>query len=204
LLRHVFPGKEPPANASWAYIDAPMASVQPTAQSSADDLRAYVLAEWEARLVGGALRDDFCSAGGRPLVGWSVSKTVINGGVSDGTFALNQHFPNLSPTQFRSRLALVGKRFGFEVGSVRLLRPRQLAPIVVVRTRRDRRDFITDVPAIIDLLNPKSISGHEGALTFEGFFFEARDPKGAFVRVDSTWRGEVGGGQWSAYPYQHG
>ncbi len=133
---------------------------------------------------------------------------MIDGGVSDGTFALNQHFPNLSRSQFRDRLALVGKRFGFEVESMRLLRPRQLAPIVVVKTTRDRKQFISDVRAIVDLLDPTSGSGHQSALTFEGLFFEARDSEGPFVGVDNAWRGEVVGSQWSAerdfFPYDHG
>jgi hypothetical protein len=121
LLRHVFPGEKPPANALWAYIDAPRASGQSGTRSSPEDARAHALAQWEATLVGGALRDDFCAAGGRPLVGWTVSTTPIDGGVSDGTFALNQDFPNLSPGQFLDRLALVGERFGFEVRASLLL-----------------------------------------------------------------------------------
>jgi hypothetical protein len=83
-----------------------------------------------------------------------------------------------------------------------------LAPIVLVRTNRDRKDFIRDVPAILDVLDPQSVSRHQFGMTFEGIFFEALDSKGAFVRVDNAYRGEIIGGQWSAerdaYPYVHG
>jgi hypothetical protein len=86
---------------------------------------------------------------------------------------------------------------------VRLLRPRELAPLVVVETNRDRRAFVRDVSAIMSLLNPRSGK----AITFEGFFFEARDAKGVFVGVQNNMRGVVGGGQWSwhrcHYPYAH-
>jgi hypothetical protein len=165
------------------------------------------LAAWEVDLALGALRDDFCDAGGRPLIGWSISGVIR--GVSDAGEALNQRFPNPSPQAFRARVAAVGKRYGFRALSIRLLRPRELAPIVLVRTDRDRKAFIHDVPAIMNLLDPRSLSKRGVALSFEGFFFEAQDGKGPFVRVDDVYRGEVMGGQWSGvpgdvYPYPHG
>jgi hypothetical protein len=44
-------------------------------------------------------------------------------------------------------------------------------------------------------------------MTFEGFFFEADDSDGPFVRVDNAYRGQVEGGEWSwdpCYtPYPH-
>jgi hypothetical protein len=198
-LRHVFPGERPPADALWAYISAPRAVEE--------DGAALALAKWETALVGGALRDDFCRAGGRPLVGWSVAGQP-DSGISDGTFALNQRFPNPSRREFRNRVDLVGKRYGFRATSVRFLRPRELAPIVVVETDRDHKEFVADVPAIVDLLDPRSTSGKQIAVTFEGIFFEARDADGPFVRVLNAYRGESMGGQWSAdpgsYPYPHG
>jgi hypothetical protein len=165
------------------------------------------LADWEVDLALGALRDDFCDAGGRPLVGWSIAGVVH--GVSDAGEALNQRFPNPSPQGFRARVAAVGERYGFHAFSIRLLRPRELAPIVLVRTDRDRKAFIRDVSAIMNLLDPRSLSKHGVAESFEGFFFEAQDGKGPFVRVDDVYRGEVMGGQWSGvpgdvYPYPHG
>jgi hypothetical protein len=106
-------------------------------------------AEWEAALVVGALRDDFCAAGGAPLVGSTL----------------------------------------------------------VVRTDRDRRAFVRDVPAIMTLLDPTSSGGGQTAFTFEGFYLEAADQKGPFVRIENVHRGETEGAEWSwnrcAYPYPH-
>jgi hypothetical protein len=192
-LKGFFPGERPPRDALWAYIDAPQA----------DSLR---LAGWEAALVAGALRDDFCSFGGRPLAGWSIGEIVR--GVSDGSNALGQHFPNPSPKVFRERARTIGKRYGFRVASLRLLRPRQFAPLLIVETSRDRKEFVRDVRAIMALLDPVAEgSGGVAAITFEGFFFEARDEDGAFVRVDNVYRGDVSGGQWSwnpcFFPYEH-
>jgi len=155
--------------------------------------------------VAGALRDDLCSAGGAPLVGWTTGRNGIR--VADQSFALEQRFPNPPAQAFRRRVQLVGKRYGFRVASLRLPRPRQLAPLLVVQTDRNRKDFVADVQAILALLDPTT-SGHGAtALTFEGFFFEARDAKGPFVRTENVYRGEVEGGEWSwsrcAYPFPH-
>lgn len=208
LIRHIFPGKRPPNDAVWAYIDAPLAAINASTHPTPERVRTYELAHWEAELVGGALRDDFCRAGGPALAGWTLSGTAIDGGVSDQTFALNQRFPNPSPSRFRARAALAGKRYGFKVKSIRFLRPLGLAPIVAVQTRRDRKAFIEDVPAIVDVLDPKSVERHRYGVTFEGISFEARDEKGAFVRAEQAYRGEIMGAQWSAerdaYPYDHG
>jgi hypothetical protein len=199
LIRHRFPGKKPPKGGLWAYIDAPRASVEPRAQAGPEAARSYVLARWEANLVGAALRDDFCRAGGPPLVGWHpLDGHVAQGGVSDEGFALNQTFPNPSPAEFRARVVAIGKRFGFQPVSIRLLRPRQLAPIVVVETDRDRREFSADVGEIMTLLDPQSRGRQQTAVTFEGFFFEARDSDGPFARVARSLRGAVVSWQWSA------
>jgi hypothetical protein len=208
VTRGVFPGKRPPKDALWAYIDAPLAWIDASVHPTPARVRAYALAHWETELVGGALRDEFCRAGGPTLAGWTISGKGIDGGVSDGTFALNQRFPNLSPAKFRARAALAGKKFGFKVESIQFLRPRELAPIVLVSTTRDRKKFIQDVPSIVEVLNPQALSDHNMAVTFEGLFFEARDAKGPFVRVNDSYRGEMAGSQWSAesgaYPYAHG
>jgi hypothetical protein len=164
-----------------------------------------MVAQWEAALVEGALRDDFCAAGGAPLVGWTLGRGGI--GVSDGTQALGQRFPNPSPADFRRRVQLVGRRYGFTVDELRLLRPRQLAPLLVVRTLRDRTAFVHDIPQIMKLLDPISTLPGPSAITFEGFFFEATDARGPFARVENVYRGETEGGEWSwdrcVYPYPH-
>jgi hypothetical protein len=206
VIKGFLAGKEPPRDALWAYLSAPKAAQVASAHITPGEARERELAYWETELIGGALRDDFCRAGGPPLIGWSV-EGVVNGAAS-GSSALNQRFPNPSAHDFRARVALVGKRYGFHALSIRFLRPRELAPIVVVETNRDRKKFVADVAAMVDLLDPRSSSGHQSAITFEGFFFEARDAKGPFVRVDNVYRGDVMGGQWSSdrdsYPYPHG
>jgi hypothetical protein len=191
-IRGYFAGVRPPADALWAYVGAPAAG-------------RTLVAQWETALVVGALRDDFCAAGGRPLVGWTVGHGGI--GVSDNTQALEQRFPSPSPATFRNRVRLVGRRYGFHVRELRLLRARQVAPLLVVQTDRDRKEFVHDVPAIMGLLDPTSTGPGRTAVTFEGFFLEARDDHGAFVRVENVYRGETEGGEWSwnrcIYPYPH-
>ncbi|HZP71916.1 MAG TPA: hypothetical protein VFA97_00920 [Gaiellaceae bacterium] len=194
-LRGYFAGARPPKNALWAYLGAP------AHPSAAEEM----VAQWEEDLAVGALRDDFCAAGGAPLVGWTVGRG--GRGVSDRGQALDQRFPNPTPAAFRKRLQLVGRRYGFTIAALRLLRPRQLAPLVVVHTDRSRKAFVHDVPAIVNLLDPRSTTGRKTAVTFEGLFFEAKDAHGPFVRVDDVYRGETEGGEWSwspcVYPYAH-
>lgn len=206
-LRGYFAGERPPSDAVWAYIAAPAATKRLSAtHPSADRVGVQMEAQWEADLVAGALRDDFCAARGRPLVGWTIGRRGIT--VSDRTQALEQRFPNPTPSAFRRRVALIGRRYGFTVEELRLLRPRQLAPLLVVQTRRNRKAFVHDVPAIMRLLDPQTSGAGRTAVTFEGFFFEADDHDGPFVRVDDVYRGQTEGGQWSwnpcVYPYAHG
>jgi hypothetical protein len=129
-------------------------------------------------------------------------------GVSDRGEALGQRFPEPSAATFRARLAAVGRRYGFTVSELRLLHARQAAPLVIVHTTRPRKEFVDDVPAIMRLLDPIRSAGGPTAVTFEGFFFDARDDKSPFVSVENVYRGEVMGGQWSwdarTYPYPHG
>lgn len=201
-LKGFFPGERPPGDALWAYIDAPYAEIGPVIRPSAAEIAARIRAQWEVELIGGALRDDFCRAGGRSLAGWSIGGEVR--GVSDAV--LGQRFPNPSPKAFHRRVNAVGKRYGFRLASLRLLRPRQLAPMLVVETSRDRKKFVRDVPAIMSLLDPSSGGRGQTAITFEGFFFEARDDRGAFFRFMNAYRGVIMGGEWSwdrcvyAYP----
>jgi hypothetical protein len=205
-LKGWFDNERPPRDALWAYIAAPAAVRTLPEHPTPKELRDFMVAGWEVALLEGALRDEFCAAGGRPLVGWSVSR--IGRGVSDRTFApLGQRFPNPKPAVFRARVAAVGRRYGFEVVSLRPLRPLGYAPLLVVSTDRDRKKFVHDVPAIVALLNPTSATAKHVASTFEGLFLEARDGKGAFVRLDTAQRGIGMGGQWSwnrcVYPYAH-
>lgn len=205
-LRGYFAGARPPANALWAYISAPAATMRLDA-AHPDPVRAeaQMIAQWEADLLVGALRDDFCAAGGAPLVGWTIGRGGI--GLSDRTQALEQRFPNPDPAAFRRRVTQIGRRYGFTVKELRLLRPRQIAPLLIVRTDRGRKAFVQDVSKIMALLDPTSSGARRTALTFEGFFFEAADRHGPFVRVENVYRGQTEGGEWSwnpcITPYPH-
>jgi hypothetical protein len=185
--RGYFAGVEPPADALWGY-----AAVKP----------ASMIGSWEGQLVAGAVRDRLCANGGPPMVAWTVGRT--GGGFSDSVYPFEQHFPNPSPVRYRSRVGLVARRYGFGIVELRLLHPFQLAPLLVVYTDRPRAKFIADVPAMLSVLDPRNGS----ASTFEGFYFEARDKKGPFVRTENSYRGTIEGGQWSAdpndYPFPHG
>ncbi len=198
-IRAYFGDSHPPADALHAYIHAPLANYEDQAPHAtpAQHLK-YGIAEFEAGLVGAALRDDFCSAGGVPLVSWSGGREAA-GLAHEG--ALGQRFPNPTPAAFRHRVALVGRRFGFHVASLRLLRPEQLAPVLVVRTSRPRKAFAKDVGRIVTLLDPTSFAPHlhRVGLTFEGFFFAAEDSRGPFFyTLDTGGRGQGVGSAWAA------
>jgi len=204
-LKGYFGGQRPPRDALWAYISAPVAVAagpsHPTQAQAADSM----ISAWEVALVEGALRDGFCTAGGVPLVGWSVSG--FTQGVSDRLQAFAQRFPNPTAAAFRRRVVLIGRRYGFRVQSIRLLRPLDLAPLVVISTDRTRTAFAKDVAAIMRLLDPIASGRRASAVTFEGFMFEARDRNGRFIRLDNAYRGEAMGGEWAWnrcwYPYPH-
>jgi hypothetical protein len=194
----------PPADALGVDIHAPRAndandSGRPTPTKSL----THGIASWEAGLVFGALEDDFCSAGGPPLI-WGNGDA---NGMANHVFAMEQRFPNPSPAAFRKRVTDVGRRYGFTVVSLRLLRPEQIAPLLIVKTSRDREKFAADVERILSLLDPTSSTAHQGARTFEGFFFAAEDAKGPFLFTDGSVRGQGEGGEWAAtenlYPFPH-
>lgn len=119
---------------------------------------------------------------------------------SDDYQPFGQRFQNPTPQLFRERVALTGRRFGFRVTSLQLLKPLQLAPLLVVEVDSDRRTFAATVPRIEHLLDP--------AGAFEGFFFEARDHNGPFLVTSQTLRGQQRGSQWAwnpdALPFAHG
>lgn len=194
----LYAGGHPPRDALQAHISVPAANArtEPRHPSPARNL-TFGIADWESQLVGGALRDDLCAAGGAPLVLWSALP-ADGGGIAESFLPLEERFPNPSPAAFRRRVALVGRRYGFRVVSLRLLRPEQIAPLLVVRTNRKRRDFVEDIPKIMDLLNPRSTAGKRSAETFEAFFFAAEDAHGPFTWTQYVNRGEGEGGEWAA------
>ena len=121
-----------------------------------------------------------------------------------------QRFPNLAPFLFRQRLAEAARRYGFQVVSVRFLHPRQLAPEVVVRTKR-YLELARAMYAIDAALNPRLPARDDRrGWEYEGFFFEAQDEHGVpFLAVFDFMRGSgPGGGQWARsdplFPFAHG
>jgi hypothetical protein len=119
-------------------------------------------------------------------------------------------FDNLSEQEFRRRLDRAAERYHFTIESVELLRPKQLAPMVVVRSS-DPFALSRDVPAIARSLDPKAATDDDRTgWAWEGFYFEVHDQadKPAIV-VFNYWRqNSGGGGQWAAdeslYPFPHG
>ena len=123
--------------------------------------------------------------------------------------APGQHFSNLAPERLRARLKAAARRNDFEVVSVDLLRPKELAPRIVVRTD-DYMRLARAMPEILRTLDPKARTNDDRTgWRYEGFFFEARDGHDVpFALVFNFWRGPGGGGgQWARserlYPFVH-
>jgi hypothetical protein len=121
----------------------------------------------------------------------------------------SQRFSNLAMRQLRQRLTEAASRYHFTVKAVRFVRPRQLAPLVVIQTR-DYLAFAHAVPAIENSLDPHRGHSDQAGWAFEGFFLEAQDERGVpFLRIFNFLRGsDPGGGQWARsdqlYPFSHG
>ena len=119
-------------------------------------------------------------------------------------------FQNPNTDVFLQRVSDAAARYHFEVVSVELLRPRQLAPKVIVRTTH-YLDLARDTPEILRSLDPKAATSDDRTgWKFEGFYFEAQDEHGVpFLTVFNSMRGpRAGGGQWARserlYPFAHG
>jgi hypothetical protein len=123
--------------------------------------------------------------------------------------APREHFANLSPDTLKERLAEAAHDHGFQVVTVKLLRPKQLAPEITVRTTHYLA-LARALPGILRSLDPHSGRSDNRGWSYEGFFFEAQDERGVpFLGVYNFWRGEhKGGGQWARseplFPFQHG
>jgi hypothetical protein len=118
-----------------------------------------------------------------------------------------QRFDNLPPRVFLARLRAASRKYHFHVVRVRFYRPKQLAPLVVVRTR-DYRELAQAVRDIDDAINPHRGADNTG-WSYEGFFLEAQDERGIpFVVVYDLTRGQVEGSQFARseelYPFAHG
>lgn len=120
-----------------------------------------------------------------------------------------QRFANLSTREFRLRLAAAAARYHFTVKQVQFLHPRQVAPVVIIQTRRYLA-LARAVPAIEKSLDPHTGHSDQRGWAFEAFFLEAQDERGVpFIVVTNRLRGpSPGGGQWARsdqlYPFVHG
>lgn len=119
-----------------------------------------------------------------------------------------QRFLNLSGRVFRLRLAKAAARYHFSVKKVQLLHPRQVAPLVIIQTRRYLA-LARAVPTIENSLDPHMGHSDQRGWAFEAFFLEAQDEHGVpFIVVSNFLRGpSPGGGQWARsdqlYPFAH-
>jgi hypothetical protein len=120
-----------------------------------------------------------------------------------------QRFANLSTREFRLRLAKAAARYHFSVKQVQFLHPRQVAPLVIIQTRRYLA-VAHAIPAIEKSLDPHTGHNDQRGWAFEAFFLEAQDERGVpFIVVSNFLRGTgPGGGQWARsdqlYPFAHG
>jgi len=119
-------------------------------------------------------------------------------------------FSNLPASVLRRRLAEFARRYDFDVVSVQLLRPRRVAPSIVVRTKHYAA-LARATRLILKQLDPKLRTNDDRTgWRYEGFFFEAVDEDGIpFLAVFNVWRGSGGGGgQWARsdalFPFAHG
>jgi hypothetical protein len=121
----------------------------------------------------------------------------------------SQSFANLPARQLRVQLAEAASRYHFTVKKVQLLRPRQVAPLVVIQTRHYLA-VAHAVPVIENSLDPHTGHSDRAGWAFEGFFLEAQDERGVpFLSIFNFMRGSgPGGGQWARsdqlYPFNHG
>jgi hypothetical protein len=97
---------------------------------------------------------------------------------------------------------VLSREFDFTVDSVKFLRPKQYAPVVVIRTH-EKGELAKATRAVLRRIDPKRPSQDDRVgWTYEAFFFEARDENGVpLVAVFHHWRGpHAGGGQWASEP----
>lgn len=143
------------------------------------------------------------AGGARVRRGWEreVRKRAIE--------APREHFANPSPAALKTRLAKAAHDHDFQVVRVRLLRPRELAPEIAVRTTH-YLGLVRALPDILTGLDPHTGHSDTRGWSYEGFYLEAQDERGVpFLGVYNFLRGQhKGGGQWARseplYPFPHG
>jgi hypothetical protein len=119
-------------------------------------------------------------------------------------------FPSPPRRVLLRRLETARSRFGFEIESVTMLRPLQLAPVVVLRSDR-KVQLSRATPSIVKLIDPRHVTRQNpSGFAYEGIFLVVETTRGVpYLLVFNHWRApHVGGGQWAAseslFPYPHG
>jgi len=119
-------------------------------------------------------------------------------------------FPSPTEAVLVARLRQERHRYGFRIVSVRMLKPRQAAPQVIVRSGR-KRAIARATATIVDHLNPRHVTtANPAGYAYEGFFFAAVDDRGVpYLLVLRNARCcPPGGGVWASepalYPIAHG
>jgi hypothetical protein len=118
-------------------------------------------------------------------------------------------FPSPARAVLLRRLLKAQQPYGFGIVSVRMLRPLQLAPVIVIRSDR-KLETARAIRAIVKLFDPRrTTKTNPSGAAYEAYFLEAQTRRGVpylatfnFVRPPS-----VGGGEWAAeerlYPFPH-
>ena len=133
---------------------------------------------------------------------------AINASALSGDRA--RSFPSPPRSVLLQRLRTAAARYGFEIRSVTMLHPLQLAPVVVIRSDLKLR-IAQATPRILALIDPhRKTTQNPSGFAYEGIFFVAQTTRGVpYLAVFNHWRApHVGGGQWAAneslYPFPHG
>ena len=114
-----------------------------------------------------------------------------------------ERFANPSIARFRRQLATAATHYGFVVKSLRFLRPRQLAPLVVVQTTHyvALAHAFHSIDQVLNPLNDRHVDRFGGGFggAFEAFFFEAQDERGVpfFVIADAVRGSHAYGQNWA-------
>jgi hypothetical protein len=119
-------------------------------------------------------------------------------------------FPSPSRAVLVKSLGRARRLYGFQLVSVTMLRPVQLAPVIVVRSDR-KLALARAVPTIIHIFNPRHVTRRNpSGYAYEAYFLVAQDRHGVpYLATFNFMRApRIGGGQWAAseklYPFPHG
>jgi hypothetical protein len=119
-------------------------------------------------------------------------------------------FDNLAPSELRRRLDKAAEENGFQVVSLKLHRPRQLALEIVIRTSH-YVEVAESARVWLRSVDPKRRTNDDRrGWRFEGFYLRAEDEHGVpFFIVENYWRVfSGGGGEWARsdalFPFDHG